>query len=321
MDNKGDILVKNIEILYERDYLFSFLIAFIIVGSASFFILMSAAADSNRITYDVDLNIEYVERFVEAKKNADLSVVMLANSRLRNAFRAGFAPEELVELEDGRMAAMIQYSINAAQFKDFSSLQNDILLSNPDYLVIADSVLSNNRVPMGKWVAYSKVVLFYFENFIVKNNAFEKWWEERTELPLKCNIKFNLKNMRKRIDATNIRDIHSIDLDINENLKPLRHFIRVMIEGGTKVIILNIPPNMEVINEYNVPSHVLGFYGLGYQPKPEDLLPDMHEEVMWLNYTTNLGKESYCDFVHLNQQAAPIFKEWFLREIAAWENK
>ena len=96
----------------------------------------------------------------------------------------------------------------------------------------------------------------------------------------------------------------------------MRRFIDLAVKNRIKVIILNIPPNSEVLDQFGVSADTLDFYGLGFHPAPEQLLPDTYKDVTWLNYKHPNGKEDYCDFVHFNETGRNIFSDWLKNQLS-----
>lgn len=303
------------ELLYEEEYLYALVIGFVLAIAFIFFAERYSAAHSLKVEYIVDQNISYVERFSEADKKADIGIIMLGNSRLRHAIRAGFDPEKYLILDNGRKLAILQYAMNGAQFEDFEYMTDSILQARPDYLLIIDSILSNARSTDQVFTLFSKIVFSYLEGLVTDRAPQQRWWDERTDLMDVCYEDYTQEMMRIRIDTTKHRDAHSLNSDVNGNIETVRDFIGQAIEQDIKVIVLTLPPNTEVLEQHKVPVHVLDFSGLRYMPTHAQLLPALHNQVMWWDYVHPFGKEHYCDFVHLNEEGRPLFTKWFLDKI------
>jgi hypothetical protein len=304
--------VKN-RPLHEEAYLYAlalgFALAVIVVVIAVKYSAASRVEDSS--IHD----ISNVERFAGTSKKADYSIIMLGNSRLRHAIRTGFTPDDYLILENGQKLAVLQYAINGAQFKDFVYMTDDILRAQPDYLLIVDSVISNARSMDNIGAILSKIVFEHLTGFLTGRDPQQYWQQERAELVESCYGKYTREMVRARIKTTRERDSHSLDPAVNENVGLVRDFIRQALTQKIKVIILTLPPNLEILEQHKIPVYMLDFYGLGYVPTPEQLLPELHDEVLWWNYVHPFGKENYCDFVHLNEEGQPIFEKWFLGKI------
>jgi hypothetical protein len=58
----------------------------------------------------------------------------------------------------------------------------------------------------------------------------------------------------------------------------------------------------------------LNYYGLGRTPSKEELLPENHNKVRWLEYGP-VEKTHFCDFVHLNETGRRQFESWLGRAL------
>lgn len=305
------------ELIREKDYLFSFLLgpmfAFVII----FYLLMDSAVSAYESNNALFLNLQLVEEFKGAKDDADVSMILLGNSRLRYGADFGFDPSELTTLPDGRKMAALQYANNAAEFGVYGKIADHILLARPDYIVILDMLLTNSRPPgRSPAVKFAKMV---YDAWMAKSRGLdpeEAWRSDRVNRQSSCYAYYTLDFMNNRIGSTAKRDRHSLDPEINENLADIRDFIAKAEESGIDVIILHYPVNSDILDRYDVPYHYLNNYGLGYAPEKEAILPQSYESVTWMAYPAKLDKSHYCDFLHFNKKGRAAFSEWFLDEIA-----
>lgn len=304
-------------VIYERDYINAFYLAPVFAMVLIFYSVMHSAVGGSVISYDIDQNLVYMDEFKEAKKQADISIVMLGNSRLRNSVEFGFDPKKLVDLPDGRKLAAIQYTENAAKYLSFEYLEGHILSAKPDYLLYVNSILTNVIAQHNIMVHYARLVMGYLTYNIVDKDEFDHWWEQRTLLAEPCYDEFTHRMMNLRIETTKGRDLHDLDPETNENIAKMRDFIKRATEAGIKVIIIDIPPNMEALNKFNVEPYILDFYGLEHSPTPEELFPDIHDRLIWVNYKHPYGSDHFCDFVHFNDLGRPIFNQWFINLLSS----
>ena len=144
-------------VIYERDYINAFYLAPVFAMVLIFYSVMHSAVGGSVISYDIDQNLVYMDEFKEAKKQADISIVMLGNSRLRNSVEFGFDPKKLVDLPDGRKLAAIQYTENAAKYLSFEYLEGHILSAKPDYLLYVNSILTNVIAQHNIMVHYARL--------------------------------------------------------------------------------------------------------------------------------------------------------------------
>lgn len=309
----------RMKLQYEREYLNAFYLAPVFAMVLVFYAVMHSAISGSKISYDFDQNIRIMEEFIEAEKLADLGIVMIGNSRLRNGATFGFDPKELAVLPDGRKLAAIQYTENAAQYLSFEYLEGYILDAHPDYLLIVDSVLTNALAIDDMMIHYARLVMGYITSLFKEEDYHGNWWAVRTGPEKNCYDVYTGRMMKIRIETTAGRDHHDLSPETNRNIANMRKFIKTALDNGIKVIVLNIPPNMEVLEQFGVEPHILDFYGLGFRPKPEQILPDDYRRVIWLDYKHPNGQEDYCDFVHFNEKGRAIFSEWLKQELGTLE--
>lgn len=309
--------VANVETVYERDYLFSFMLAAVFAAALIIVAVIWASADSINTVNSTDQNLALLRTFGEVKKETDVSVIMLGNSRMRHAVNFGYNPEEVTKLPDGRTMASLQFSNNASEYRSYDYMESDFLFLHPDVIIILDALLSIQRFPYPMATAYGRMVVDLFNNRINGLATREKTWEERQDLMPSCFGSYNANSMNERIKTTAFRDAHSLDPKVNErNIVGVRRLIDLAVKAGIKVVIVSLPPNHEILRRYNVPDHILDFYGLGYQPTHEQLLPELHDKVTWLTYPAPDDTAYYCDFVHLNSKGREQSQAWFLKEIS-----
>ncbi len=305
-----------IEMKREKTYLFSFLLAPVFGAVMILFLMLDAAVSGFASDYAVNLNRGIIERFEEAQQEADVSVVMLGNSRMRYASTFGFDPEDIVDMPDGRKMAVLKFASNAAEFKIYSGVTDMILAAKPDYVVVMDMLLTNMRPPeQSIFLRYSKMV---YEAWLEKLKGWdpkEEWTNDRHELELSCYDSYDLRLVNRRIESTAVRDRHSLDPEINSNREIARDFIAKANNYGIKVIIIHLPSNRDVLDEYGVPYYYIDSYGLDHAPDKEELLPALYDQVTWLSYPESEGRSAYCDFLHLNPTGREAFSQWFLEQI------
>lgn len=310
-------MFANIEIRYERRYFFSFVWALVLAADlicVSFFL----AGERNLRRYTVnDFASEVIAEFAEAKKQADVSVVMLGNSRLRHAATFGFHPAELVTLPDGRKLAGVQFALNAARFELYEWFSHRLLQAQPDVLIIQNSVISNALGQGPTFLKVSEIVFSYYYNLLVGVDERKEWWDDRLWILKDCNFAYNKANANRRIQFME-KDAHSLGPE-NQNYKMAQDFIRQMRMQGTKIVVISVLPYMQHFDKQGVPLDILDFHGLGYYPTPEQLLPGQYNKVMWATYEApENGTRQFCDDVHFNDDGRAAFMNWLLQNIEGW---
>lgn len=314
--------VQSQNIKYEKDYLWSFLFAPIIAAAMAFYLVMNASVHEMASNNAVTLNLGLIDQFQKTAEHTDISFIMLGNSRVRYAAAYGFDPDKIVTLPDGRTAAALQFAKNAAQFLVYNDLADHILLARPDYIVLMDTLLSNDRPPKeSPLVKYARMVVDSTTDLIKGKKPAQIWYEDRNEHEMSCYQSFGLKLMNKRIKTTAERDRHSLDPEVNPNIEPAREFIDRAVKAGIKIVVLHLPPNMDILDQYNVPDYFLNSYGINHRPTPQELLPANYKNVTWLDYPAPHDRNFYCDFVHLNDKGRALSSPWLLGELAELSRK
>jgi hypothetical protein len=242
--------------------------------------------------------------------HTDLTAVILGNSRVRNAIKFGINPEEPVLLSNGIALWSLQIARDAAMFDSYSDVWTDILVAKPDYLFVMDILITADRVEESSFKFVSRVLYDWLRRTLTGVDISEQKEQNRVEMIDVCIKSFNQEVMQQRLIFSAHRDRHSLDIN-NTNTQFARNAIKQAIENDIKVVILRIPSNQSEADKFNVSSHLLDYFGLGYVPSKEQLLPDMHDKVQWLNFSP-LESKYYCDFVHFNLEGQEIYTEWFI---------
>ncbi len=311
------IMFAEIELKYEKRYFFSLIWGVVLAADlicVSFFL----AGERNMRRYTVnDYASEAVAEFAAAKENADVSVVMLGNSRLRHAATIGFHPAEITELPDGRKLASIQFALNAARFQLYEWFSHRLLQAQPDIIVIQDSVISNSLGQGPTIIKAAEIVYDYYYKVLTGYDERKEWWDDRLWILKDCRFDYNERNALRRVEFMK-KDFHQLAKE-NEDYQLSQSFIRQALARGIKVVVIRIVPYMEHFDHYGITLHTLDFHGLGYYPAPEQLLPDMHGRVEWVTYKSPDEPAHFCDDVHFNDEGRKAFMEWFLKNITKWE--
>lgn len=277
-----------------------------------FFMVMLSAGQSHALKHRQDFNLDVINAFREAKKQADISAIFIGNSRVRHAVPFGFDPSEIIILPNGQKLAALQFGVNGAIFQAYDDLLDAFIEADPDMIWLQNSLISNQRVSRAKPVTYSKIVYQYLSNQIWPRDPYEEWTHERHDILETCIKNFNDSHARERIDLMTRRDRHSFDTDKNSNYALSTEFIARALKSGIDIRILALNPNTEPLEKFGIESHFIDFHGIGYDPKPQDLLPEHHNQVRWMDYTPSKGAHHFCDFVHLNEAGRQDFERWVL---------
>ena len=264
------------------------------------------------VAYNNDFNGDLLAQFAEHKKETDLSVVMLGNSRLRNATRAGYSVAEIFTLPDGRTVTFLQLAKNAATLQAYEGLLPQRLNARPDVLVIQDSLVSNFKTARFVPIDLFRAALDFYIDRIKAVRPYDKWYEMRST-PIECKPrKYDRQEMENYLNyKSNVR--HTLG-DENPNFVLSQGLVRNALALGTAVVMLRIDPYVDYFNRMEVPLHRSTFHGFGREPTHEELLPDDYGHVLWWRYTETKD-ENYCDMIHVNDKGAEAFTNWLFKGI------
>jgi hypothetical protein len=141
----------------------------------------------------------------------------------------------------------------------------------------------------------------------------EEWEAARRDIVDACLTSFPPEKIEDRLTFAAHRDRHS--LDGNPNTQAARRAAGQAVRAGIPVAVLRFPSNFPVYDAHGVPAHLIDYYGLGYVPTRAQILPELEDDVRWLEYPRPAIAD-YCDFVHLNAQGRVAFSEWFRAQVA-----
>lgn len=299
-------------LLRERKYLWApfwgaLFFVMIILGTVFWFLYYTLTT-----AYHEDFNGDLLAQFAAHKADTDLSVVMLGNSRLRNATRAGYSVEKVYSLPDGRTVTFLQLAKNAAALEAYRRLLPEILHLRPDVLVVQDSLVSNFKTARFMPIDLFRTALDFYIDRIKTVSPYEKWYEMRNT-PVECKPrKYDREEMENYLNyKRNIR--HTLG-DENPNFVLSQGLVRNALALETTVVMLRIDPYVDYFNRMDVPLYRSTFHGLGREPTHEELLPDDYGNVLWWRYTETKD-ENYCDMIHVNENGAAAFTDWLFKGI------
>lgn len=245
----------------------------------------------------------------------DVRVVVLGNSRLRYAMDYGFDPAQTVDLPDGRKMHIVQYAENVAMFEQYAPLWPYIIQAHPDLVVLVDMLVTTRRRSGKVSLSNFSSLLNDFIRRELRGDTPESEWDAaRHNITDSCLTDFNSRDVQDRLIFAAHRDNHS--LTDNENAESARSAIRQARMAGIPVAILRFPSNHEGYDPHHVPADLIDYFGLGYVPTREQLLPGQAGAVAWLEYPAQ-PRSSFCDFVHFNRQGRTDFSNWLRGHVAA----
>lgn len=307
---------QHMKVGRESDGPFSLYAGLTIGAVLVFFILMLVLKMHSRDNNDIYLaQLDLLQTIRDHKNSDDLTVIMMGNSRLRHASTFGFDPnEEIINLPDGRRIFALQFAEDVAMFSSYKDIWLHILASKPDILIVQDMLFTTaRRTEAMSLKAVSKVIYDYYDMIRQGMEPLDEWNRERNHIIDEMCVKdFNRQAMQDRIIFGAYRDNHS--LTDNDNTVAMRGAISQALDAGIKVMIMRLPTNEKAIAKFGIEPHVVDYFGLGFIPSKQQLLPDLKDKVTWLEYPAP-GTEQFCDFSHLNEQGRDNYSDWLLRQL------
>ena len=257
-------------------------------------------------------NRDLVEVFEQSKATTDVSVVVLGNSRFRNAYEYGFDPKEVATLPDGRTLTAVQFADNSAMFDYYADIGLWLLKARPDVLIIQNSVISNNLAYNSDLIDASDQVFKYYRNIVMGDNAYEDWHRVRNTL-IGCPDRVYNKAQADRHMGFLRHFWHSLG-DGNRSYARAQAFIANALRLGIKVVVLDLKPRVRFFETFGIEAHEVDFYGLGFYPTHEQLLPENHDKVLWWSYEEK-DENNFCDYLHFNDAGRDKFTNWLSGKI------
>lgn len=307
--------IKTADIRHEPGAIRGFALGMMLGAALVYMGLMLASAAMARVGEAAqDLSAGLLPAMVAARQPGDVSVVVLGNSRVRYGFTHGFDPAAPVKLPDGRTLRVVQFGEDVAQFQQYETLWPAILAARPDLIVFTDMLITTQRRAATMSAQNFSDMLFQgIRRALEGRSPAQEWADARRDINDHCLTQFNSPQVQDRLIFTAHRDNHS--LTDNPNTDAARKAIHQALLSGIPVAILRFPSLEPAYSAYGVPRHLIDFYGLGYVPTPEQLLPEDHAKVQWMEYPRPPA-EHYCDFVHFSKNGRGPFTDWLLAQIS-----
>jgi len=231
-----------------------------------------------------------------------VTAIVFGTSRTRNGLDFGLDPDIPAILPDGRELWSVQYAFNAATFKPYADLWESYLAVKPDYMIVLKSLATASRQSSpASLKSISGMLYKYVEYKLQGQNSDEARQEERSHIVDDCVDVYDKEEMQFNVTFTAYRDYHKFNESEDGNVTVYRDAVKQALDLGIKVIILDMTPNTVEMDKFNLPSHVLDYYGLGYEPTKEQLFPALHSQLDWIE-TPFIEKEYFCDLIHYNDK-------------------
>lgn len=287
----------------------------IVLGAALVYVLLLACQSmlAARQAEMESLDLALLAPLATRSGEGEMTAVLLGNSRLRSAVSFGLDPSSPVLLPDGRTLRAVRYAQDVAVFGSYEKLWPAILAARPDYIIVQDSLLTADLlVKPFSLTGFSNIIYGGVETALSGKSAVAQWDEARRNIVDFCirPEDYNAAAMQDRLIFAAHRDRHALG-EVDGQTGRARTAIEQALDAGIRVAVLRLPANGAMAAKFGVPLDKIDFYGLGFSPAREQLLPDDAGRVLWLDYPAP-GPASFCDFVHFNAEGRADFTRWLL---------
>lgn len=249
---------------------------------------------------------------IEAQRQpGDLVVYIFGNSRLRNDIALGVKAKPEI-LPNGRRAYFLRFAEDAAYFENYEAVWPDILASKPDVIAFMPYLMTRKKI-VDYFALYNLPdSLYRIASNLVTGRSTDEMWRLLHIVPHEDCYRerdFNRQALQVNLGFLEKRD-HATLENLPDRVKA-RKAVGQALADGVQIVMLSLPPNMDRLKALDVPRDVFDYYGLGFMPLPAQILPDLHDRVLWRE-APSLPATDYCDFSHMNEKGRAKTTEWFL---------
>ena len=249
----------------------------------------------------LDFNHQRLQEFRathDPKAAAALRVVMLGNSRLKNAtideaLLKGLAAERgLDRIETFRLVA------DWAVFRNFEPLLDELEALDPDLYVIQLDLLAEEMT-----VNWRAQIAYHYVRWLARGEGQFTWFEPKGEQLGRVCAEGQFLDMR-----TSLADL-KLKTDAGAYSPRLaRNFIAKAAAGGARVLIVSVPKSAEL--EERLPS-----------ANPEALaaaraLQGSYRSVDIALFPGKLSSDHFCDVSHLGPRGTQVYSRWLIEQLA-----
>jgi hypothetical protein len=306
---------NNDKLEIEKQYYFSFiwgLFFTLILHLSAIYAAYVYLSDIQKVSEQEELAL--LEKFANQKINANFSVILFGDSKLRYG----------LDLNDENLNdnfAYIWFSPDGASYNKLEKHLHYSLNADPDFIIIASNIISNNSMSLSSGTAKSNNIIvkassgvfkFLYHGLLFRMSAKENWLLTRVGIDSSCLTFFSKQELDYKISFNESLYIHDIN---GPETKKFREFITLAINQGIQVIIIDLPSHDSLMMSYDIEPHRVNYSRLGFTPTREQLLPQLANKVLWLSLNKKLQTQHYCDFTHLNRNGRALFTDWFLNQL------
>jgi hypothetical protein len=249
-----------------------------------------------------DYNLQRLSEFRaqhEPRSSGTLRVVMLGNSRLKNATIDSTMLERLAinrgfsGLEQFRLVA------NWAVFRDFEPLLDDLQALDPDLYLIQLDLLADEMA-----TTWTVQLNYHYLRWLANGEGPWTWFEPQEEQlePACAEHRFS----EARAFQADLKLVADPDA---KSPRMARAFIDAVARTGGRVLIVSVPKSDEL--EQRLPSVHAGALAAARSLEAQN--PSVSVAV----FPTSLSDKFFCDVTHLGPPGTEVFSRWLIDQLAS----
>jgi hypothetical protein len=228
-----------------------------------------------------------------------LRIVMLGNSRLKNATLDAALFDRLAHNHGLRKTEIFRLVANWAVFSDFETLLDEVRALNADVYVIQLDLLTQEKSS-----PFRHKLAFQYLRWLTAGTGEWTWHEPvKEQLDLVCTNETEPEQRSARATQMLVSDLDA------ESPKLARRFIHDVAGAGTAVVLISIPKSNAF--EQVLPSATPEMLGAARE------IAAAVPNVTVSPYVGTLPDDNFCDVTHLNSKGAGAFSRWLVEQIAS----
>jgi hypothetical protein len=247
--------------------------------------------------FDV-FNLERLDRFAEISMDADATVVMLGNSRLKYATFYDDEFSRLLTQESGRRIRVLRIVNNWAVFRDFQRLLKSIEELHPDVIVLQTQLLGQERALQGRSLVFRDYIDWLL------SPAAGLWNpgninQHDLQFATPCANDLSQKTLEEWLELARQWLIFTPS---GTEGTAARRWAMAQAKSGVKVVILSIP-RTHMIEDAT---------GVAFDDITAGTIQSMSngKNILFARFSEVLASDQFCDFSHVNAAGRDSISAW-----------
>lgn len=234
-----------------------------------------------------------------SKQTQSVRVVMLGNSRLKNATIDATLLDQLAARDGSKRAEIFRLVANWAVFRDFEPFLDDLDALEPDVYVVQMDLLVEETA-----TAFERHRALRYLRWLTSGTGPWTWYEPvQEQLDLVCTTE-------TEPDMRAMRAESHLKVDPNgESPRLAQSFVRRAAASGTRVLLVSVPKSTAF--ETVLPSASWEMLASSRRLAAET------SRVAVAAFTDTLSDDHFCDVTHLNRKGAEAYSRWLIEQLAS----